>query len=245
MRRFVEKRFPLGVSSVTSFGDFNTMATSTVENYIKKIYSLQFDRGDGGTVGMGDLAGSLLITPGTATTMVKSLAKTGLVVYVPRVGVELTAQGKELALLVLRRHRLVELFLVKVLGMDWHEIHDEAEALEHVVSDRVLEKMDVLLDHPQLDPHGDPIPSATGEMTVRDLKPLNQCSNGQFVQIGRIEDQEDSFLKYLENNDLVPGKNVEILEMDEHAGVISLVFEDGVNRQLGYDAASKIHVEVS
>lgn len=221
------------------------MATSTVENYIKKIYSLQFDRGDGGTVGMGDLAGSLLITPGTATTMVKSLAKTGLVVYIPRIGVELTDQGKELALLVLRRHRLVELFLVKVLGMDWHEIHDEAEALEHVVSDRVLEKMDVLLDHPKLDPHGDPIPSATGEMAVRNLVPLDQCSNGQSVQIGRIEDQEDSFLQYLENNDLVPGKNVEIRAMDAHAGVISLAFENGVTRQLGYDAASKIHVEVS
>ncbi len=221
------------------------MATSTVENYIKKIYTLQFEQGEGGIVGMGELASSLEITPGTATTMVKYLAKTGLVGYVPRVGVELTEEGKQLALLVLRRHRLVELFLVKVLGMNWHEIHNEAEALEHVISDRVLEKIDVLLEHPKLDPHGDPIPSALGAIAKRDLTPLDQCQQGDVVCIGRIEDQEESFLQYLENNDLVPGTTISIKTIDEHAGVISIVFESGVERQLGDDAASKILVEIS
>ena len=105
------------------------MASSTVENYIKQIYSLQFEQGDGGNVSMGDLASALKVTPGTATSMVKSLAKSGHIEYVPRVGVKLSKEGESLALLVLVRHRLVELFLVKSLGMVWHDIHDVAETL--------------------------------------------------------------------------------------------------------------------
>lgn len=220
------------------------MATSTVENYIKKLYTLQFEQGEGGNVTMGDLATALDVTPGTSTTMVKSLAKTGLVAYTPRVGVQLTDQGKELALLVLRRHRLVELFLVKVLGMDWHEIHDEAEALEHVISDRVLERIDQLLGRPELDPHGDPIPDASGAITKRDLMPLAECREGQRVSIGRIEDQEDNFLKYLENNDLTPGRDLYISRRDSQAGVITLEFSGGDIRQLGLEAARKISVEL-
>ncbi len=220
------------------------MATSTVENYIKNIYTLQFEQGEGGNVSMGDLATSLVVTPGTATTMVKSLAKTGLVAYTPRVGVQLTAQGKELALLVLRRHRMVELFLVKVLGMDWHEIHDEAEALEHVISDRVLERIDILLGHPELDPHGDPIPDKSGVIAERDLQPLVDCQEGLRVIVGRIEDQEDSFLKYLESNSLTPGEALLVFGRDPQAGVISLEFADGAKRQLGFEAARKISVEL-
>ncbi|MDQ8205205.1 metal-dependent transcriptional regulator [Pelagicoccus sp. SDUM812003] len=219
------------------------MATSTVENYIKNIYTLQFEQGQGDTVGMGELAACLKITPGTATTMVKSLAKTGLVSYVPRVGVQLTVEGEQLALLVLRRHRLVELFLVKVLGMEWHEIHDEAEALEHVISDRVLERIDTLLGRPKLDPHGDPIPTASGTIAERDLFPLADCELGQKVRIGRIENQEEAFLQYLENNDLTPGRDLEISLMDRQAGVISVRFEGGSESQLGLEAARKIQVE--
>lgn len=219
------------------------MATSTVENYIKKIYTLQFEQGKGGNVVMGDLAAALEITPGTATTMVKSLAKTGLVGYTPRVGVELTEQGQQLALLVLRRHRLVELFLVKVLGMEWHEIHDEAEALEHVISDRVLERIDDLLGHPELDPHGDPIPNARGVIVSRELRPLADCEKGERVRIGRIEDQEEAFLQYLETNELTPGRDLLVSGLDSQAGVIAVTFSDGETRQLGFEAARKISVE--
>ena len=219
------------------------MATSTVENYIKKLYTLQFEQGNGATVGMGELAASLNVTPGTATSMVKSLARTGLVDYVPRVGVRLTDSGRELALLVLRRHRLVELFLVQVLGMDWHEIHEEAEALEHVISDRVLERIDVILGRPEQDPHGDPIPDSSGALPQRELRPLHACELGEMVLIGRIEDQEESFLQYLESSGLMPGRGLEICGKDDQAGVISLRFEDGAERQLGTAAARKILVE--
>ena len=221
------------------------MASSTVENYIKQIYALQFEQGEGGNVGMGDLAAALKVTPGTATSMVKSLSKSGLVEYVPRVGVKLSENGERLALLVLRRHRLIELFLVKTLGMEWHEIHEEAETLEHAISDRVLERIDDLLGNPEVDPHGDPIPSASGVIAKRDLVPLEQCEQGQSATISRIEDQEEGFLQYLESNRLTPGKAVTVTRRDGHAGVLSVAFADGAQCSMGFPAARKIQVELS
>lgn len=220
------------------------MASSTVENYLKGIYALQYEHGAGDKVSMGELAASLKVTPGTATSMVKGLARAGLVRYLPRVGVLLTDEGQRVALLVLRRHRLVEQFLVEVLGMDWHEIHDEAEALEHVVSDRLLARIDALLGHPEYDPHGDPIPSATGAILTRSLLPLDRCVPGQSASIGRIEDQEESFLQYLESNNLTPGRELTVSEKDEQAGVISVTLGGGAERQLGFNAARKIHMVV-
>src|SRR5215203_2297151 len=132
------------------------MPTSTVENYIKQIYLAQ-QQSPGELVSMGALAGAMNVVPGTATTMIKALADSGLVDYEPRGGTRLTRGGEQLALHVLRRHRLVELFLVRVLGMDWSEVHAEAEELEHAISDKVLDRIDAFLGHPETDPHGDPI----------------------------------------------------------------------------------------
>src|SRR5438477_9097535 len=139
------------------------MASVTVENYLKQLYLEQQQHAPGELVSMGRLAAVMGVVPGTATTMMKALADSGLVAYEPRGGVRLTRGGEQLALHVLRRHRLVELFLVRVLGMDWSEVHDEAEELEHAVSDKVLERIDALLEHPRVDPHGDPIPPAKGK----------------------------------------------------------------------------------
>lgn len=219
------------------------MASSTVENYIKEIYTLQHDKGDGGTVAMGELASVLSVAPGTATSMVKGLAKAGLVSYVPRVGVELSKEGEQLALLVLRRHRLVELFLVEVLGMEWHEIHEEAEALEHAISDRLLERIDEKLNHPKLDPHGDPIPSAAGVIAERSLITLDNCALEREVRIGRIEDQEEAFLQYLDAHKLTPGQVLTVEAFDVHAGVLSLLFKTGNRMSLGVPTAQKIGVE--
>src|SRR6476661_8041735 len=136
------------------------MPSSTVEDYLKQIY-LEQQAGDAGQlVPMGRLAAAMGVVPGTATSMVKTLADSGLVSYEPRGGLRLTRGGEQLALRVLRRHRLVELFLVKTLGLDWSEVHAEAEELEHAISDRVMDRIDVLLGHPTVDPHGDPIPDS-------------------------------------------------------------------------------------
>src|SRR6476661_2815846 len=138
------------------------MPSSTVEDYLKSLYTQQ--RGGGDLVAMGALATAMNVAPGTATAMVKTLADAGLVDYEPRGGVRLSAKGEKLALHVLRRHRLVELFLVEVLGLDWSEVDQEAEELEHAISDKVLEKIDDVLGHPEVDPHGDPIPNPKGKI---------------------------------------------------------------------------------
>src|SRR5688572_28299492 len=154
------------------------MPSSTVENYLKTIYTEQqrhagsAGEGQGQLVAMGAMANAMGVTPGTATAMVKALAESGLVDYEPRGGVRLSAKGEKLALHVLRRHRLVELFLVEVLGLDWSEVDEEAEELEHAISDKVMARIDELLKFPKIDPHGDPIPSSTGKVARRDLQSL-------------------------------------------------------------------------
>src|SRR5437773_10338547 len=139
------------------------LPSSTVENYLKAIYQGQSALQSGARlVPMGQVAASLGVTPGTATTMVKALAESGLAEYEPYSGVRLTPSGEKLAGLVLRGHRLVELFLVDVMGMSWAEVHEEAEQLEHVVSERLLELIDQMLGHRTHDPHGDPLPTPDG-----------------------------------------------------------------------------------
>ena len=141
------------------------MPTSTVENYLKAI--LVRSSGEDDVVSTGALAEALGVTPGTITTMVKSMASRGLLERQPREGVRLTPDGRALALAVVRKHRLVETFLVQVLKMDWKEVHEEAEALEHAISDRVLLRIDAILGHPAADPHGDPIPSRRSPLLDR------------------------------------------------------------------------------
>src|SRR5436305_12362593 len=137
------------------------MPSITVENYRKQL-SLEQQNLTEELVPMGKLASAMGVVPGTATSMVKALADSGLVSYEPRFGAKLTKGGEQLALHVLRRHRLVELFLVRVLGLDWSEVQDKAEEFEHAISEKVLERIDVLLGRPGVDPHGDPIPSSKG-----------------------------------------------------------------------------------
>src|SRR5512147_2517801 len=135
------------------------MPTSTVEDYLKCIL-LEQELDPEALVSMGQVSAALKVAPGTVTAMMKTLADSGLVAYEPYSGVRLTPSGRQLAAHVLRRHRLIELFLVQVMGMDWSEVHGEAEHLEHAVSDRLIERMDEMLDRPAVDPHGDPIPDA-------------------------------------------------------------------------------------
>ena len=141
---------------------------------------------------MGKLAIAMNVVPGTATSMIKALADSGLVEYEPRGGTRLTRGGEQLALRVLRRHRLVELFLVKSLGLDWSEVHAEAEELEHAISDKVLEKIDAALGHPSVDPHGDPIPSAKGRVKESPMMSLADCPVDSVLRMSRVVDQDPS-----------------------------------------------------
>src|SRR5438093_6259889 len=175
------------------------LPSSTVENYLKAIYLGQSSVGrDERLLPMGQVATALGVTPGTATTMVKARAESGLAEYEPYSGVRLTAAGEKLAGLVLRRHRLVELFLVQVMGMSWAEVHDEAEQLEHVVSERLIERIDEMLGRPTHDPHGDPIPTPEGRIQADPhLETLLTCPTGVPLRVTRIADQDPAFLHFI------------------------------------------------
>ncbi len=219
--------------------------SQTVENYLKTIFQAQMAlEGAGTLVPMGHLATALGVVPGTATTMVKALADSGLAHYEPYVGVRLTPAGEKLAALVLRRHRLIELFLVNVMGMSWTEVHDEAENLEHAVSDRLIDRIDEMLGRPAVDPHGDPIPDPEGTVPTPQYDSLLTCPLGAPVTISRVSDQDRAFLQFAERHDLRPG---DIVRVEERSVAGDSVQLRGRNERLvtiGARAASKVLVEV-
>jgi DtxR family Mn-dependent transcriptional regulator len=218
------------------------MATSTVENYLKQLYLEQRNiKGD--MVSMGRLAAAMEVVPGTATSMVKALSDSGLVEYEPRGGVRLTHSGEQLALHVLRRHRLLELFLVKVLNLDWSVVHDEADQLEHAISDRVLERMDALLGHPTTDPHGDPIPTSKGHLHEPRRTSLADCPLDVPQQVARVLDQGPEFLQFVERTGLMPGSTVIVKKREPAAEAVKIRIPRRDEVSLGVAAAAKILVE--
>jgi DtxR family Mn-dependent transcriptional regulator len=218
------------------------MATSTVENYIKQLYLLGQER-PGQPVLMGELARAMRVVPGTATTMVKALARAGLLRHTPRVGARLTASGDRLALQMLRKHRLIEMFLVETLGLDWSEIHEEAELLEHALSDRLVERLDAFLGHPRVDPHGDPIPSAAGRMPARAARPLAELPTGASATVARITRQDAEFLRFLNAAGLRPGRRLRVARRDPVADLMVVALGDGREISLGSQAAKCLLVE--
>lgn len=222
------------------------MASSTVENYLKRLYMLE-QTSEQPLVAMGKLAQDMAVTPGTATSMVRTLADAGLVDYEPRSGVALTHSGRQLALHVLRRHRLIELFLVEVLGLDWSEVHDEAEELEHAISEKVLEKIDALLGHPEADPHGDPIPNAQGVLPHRPVIRLADCQLDQTFTLYRVNDQDPEFLRFLDERGMRPGVAGKVVENSEPADSVVIELTDSPSARstvnLGRLAAARIMVE--
>jgi len=217
------------------------MPTPTVENYVKQLY-LEQQRTPGDLLPLGRLAAAMGVVPGTVTTMVRTLADAGLVRYEPRAGVALTGAGERLALHVLRRHRLVELFLVRVLGFDWSEVHDEAEELEHVVSDKLLERMDALLGRPSVDPHGDPIPDADGRVGTTTDVSLAECAAGERVVIARVDNQDAAFLRFATRSRLTPGRELTIEAVDEAADTVTVRPAEGDPVALGRGPAAFIRV---
>jgi len=165
----------------------------TTEDYVKNIYKLQRE---GEKVTTSALATSLQLSDPSITDMLKKLSDRGLVSYTPYKGVELTGNGSAMAVKILRRHRLWEMFLVQYLGYSWDEIHEEAERLEHVTSDLLEQKLDELLGCPGVDPHGDPIPSADGRLEHAPLTALAACEAGDTVCVARVSDGEPRILQH-------------------------------------------------
>lgn len=169
------------------------MPNRSTEDYIKNIFKLQKE---GEKVTTSALAGSMQLSDPSITDMIKKLSERGLVRYTPYKGVELTTGGTTMAMKILRRHRLWEMFLVQHLGYTWDQIHDEAERLEHVTSDLLEEKLDRLLGFPRADPHGDPIPSVDGRLDHPPFTALTSCNAGDVVQVLRVSDAEPRILQH-------------------------------------------------
>lgn len=217
------------------------MPSPTVENYLKQILLISLER-DKREVGMGLISEALGVTPGTATSMVKNLEREGWLSYKARKGVKLSGAGRKLGMNILRRHRLLETFLVETLGLDWSEIHDEAEELEHAISEKVLERLDEFLGKPRHDPHGHPIPTKGGLIQRHKSRSLLDCKEGMTVTIDSIDDQEKNFLKFARVRRIVPGNRIKILSREEVANAMELKIDRKTSFSIGFEAARKILV---
>lgn len=179
-----------------------------VEDYLKAVYRLEQAGLPGETGRLCEALGG--IKPSSVSAMVKRLAEEGLLAYTPYQGVSLTPEGRRISLSVLRRHRLLELYLVRELGYDWEEVHEEAERLEHHLSPRLTERIMAKLGNPEFDPHGDPIPRADGCLPARETISLADCPLGREMLVFRVLDQGPEQLAFLKEHGLMPGSRVSL-----------------------------------
>jgi DtxR family Mn-dependent transcriptional regulator len=215
--------------------------SSAIEDYAKAIYALELRAGEAVTTNA--LAERLGVTPGSASGMVKRLAELGLVEHEPYRGVQLTEDGRRVALEVIRHHRLLELYLVQSLGVPWDRVHEEAEVLEHVLSEELEELIAAKLGDPTHDPHGDPIP--TRELTIdeeptQSLQSLDAGASGRFT---RVSDSDPEMLRFLADRGISPGDSFEVIDKQPFGGPLFIRFGDNVH-VLGGDLAKAMRVEV-
>ncbi len=195
-----------------------------IEDYLKTIYMLEHEESP---VSTSRIAAARDVKPGSATSMIQRLHKFNLVVYKKHYGVTLTAAGREIALEVLRHHRLVELYLMEALGFSWDEVHEQADILEHVISEKLEERMAAALNYPEFDPHGDPIPSKEGAITQVDNKPLFKLEAGESAVVSRIpDDTNGKLLRYLADLGLVPGTKIKVTQVAPFDGPMTLELND-------------------
>jgi DtxR family Mn-dependent transcriptional regulator len=217
-------------------------ASAAVEDYAKAIYALSHDGRD--PVSTTALAERMGVTPASASAMVKRLDEMGLARHAPYHGVELTERGSQVALEILRHHRLLELYLTVSLGVPWDRVHDEAEVLEHVLSEELEELIARKLGDPTRDPHGDPIPTrelVIAEDPTETLESLEPGRSGRFV---RISDSDPDMLRYLAERGIAPGERFEVVDKQPFGGP-SFVRFHGEIHVLGGELASRMRVEVS
>ena len=222
------------------------MASLTVENYVKTIHQIAArEAGTDGrsVVSTGQIAKEMGVSPGTVTGMIKTLTEAGLTTHTPYEGVRLTEPGLRLALKVIRRHRLLETFLVRTLNMPWDEVHEEAEHMEHAVSDRLIDRLDDYLNLPVVDPHGDPIPRADGTVPAVLGYPLKDMVALNSFRVVRVIDQDPKFLRYLTDCGVILGAMGKVIENRPEAGAV--LFEiDGKRQMLGQEAAGRVIVDL-
>jgi DtxR family Mn-dependent transcriptional regulator len=210
--------------------------TRSVEDYLKAIYRLS---PQGRPASTSDIAQRLDLAPASVSGMVKRLSEQGLLEHVPYKGVQLTAEGRRAALRMLRRHRLIEAYLVAFLGYTWDTVHDEAERLEHAVSDTLVERMAAVLGHPTVDPHGDPIPTSEGDILEVESTPLAEVPTGATVEILQVEEDQPERLRYIASIGLRPGVQVTVVDRQPFQGPITIGVEGGTH-VIGHELAQVV-----
>jgi DtxR family transcriptional regulator, Mn-dependent transcriptional regulator len=218
------------------------MQSTAVQDYLKAVYELE--HGEEGRATTTQLAERLGVAPASATTMVKKLASLGLLEHEPYHGVVLTQSGRAAALEVIRHHRLIERFLVDILGVPWDAVHDEAERWEHVLSEEMEERIDAALGFPRSDPHGAPIPTEDGMIRSTDGRPLTELQPGDRGVVAEVADEDGPLLRYLGDVGLYPGTEVEVVAAEPFGGPLT-VRVGGVEHALGREAISQVLVEAA
>ena len=188
------------------------MVSLTEENYLKTLYRLA---GENQEISVKNIAESLNIKMPTVNSMVKKLAEKKFIRYEKYKAIELTEKGKKQALYILRKHRLTELFLSEVMSLGWEEVHDIAEQIEHIQSDRFFDRIDEMLGHPQFDPHGEPIPDANGKLPVYKSFPLSDGNVNKVYKLAGVANHDASFLQFIDTLGLTLGAAIEIKEIQE------------------------------
>lgn len=200
------------------------MLSLTEENYLKAIYHLS----DGGSKSVltNELAEAMSTKAASVTDMIKKLSAKDFISYEKYYGVNVTSKGKAEALIVIRKHRLWETFLVEKLGFTWDEVHDVAEQLEHINSPRLIEKLDEFLGYPKVDPHGDPIPDSKGKIKLQPQVSIDQLKPGYQGKIAAVKDSDSNLLKYLDKIGARPGIKIKILGKEEYDESMEILIDD-------------------
>lgn len=215
------------------------MPTPAVEDYLKAIYQLA--EGDA-AVGTSAIADRLGVAPGSVTGMLKRLGQQGLVEHERYQGARLTGAGRREAIRMIRRHRILELFMVEVLGYTWDQVHAEAERLEHAVSDGMVDRMAHVLGDPEVDPHGHPIPSSHGLIRVPAFPSLADLEPGDTGTLRRVSDEDPEALRYLARLNLIPGVQVEVLERMPFKGPVRVRVGE-TEEMIGLELAARLRIE--
>ncbi len=216
------------------------MASQTEENYLKSLFLLANASGE---INLSDLSKSLDISIPTANSMVNKLHEKGLVKYVKYKPLTLTVKGKKEAALIIRKHRLTEMFLVEVMGFGWELVHDIAEQIEHIDSELFFDRMDELLSYPTVDPHGSPIPDKKGKIAWKSYDKLSNCAVGQSVKLVALTQSSEDFLKFLNGKNIFLGLEVKILAIESYDQSMTISYSKYKEVQLSHLVCDKLLVD--
>ena len=216
------------------------MNSLTEENYLKALCNLGNKNGE---VNVNELSRSLNIKMPTVTSMMKKLGDKKLVYYESYKPVRLTEKGKKVAGIIIRKHRLTEMFLVEKMKFGWEEVHDIAEQVEHIQSAPFFEKMDELLGYPKIDPHGSPIPDKDGRMTWKEYRKLSDCKKGEIIKLAAVINTSSDFLKYLNSRDMHLGLKIKIASIENFDRSMVVGYTGHMNETLSHVVCERLLVE--